>query len=159
MTDIDMQKTEAVTRIAASIGGHQPVKREGLPGSTCRNMVCAAQGTILLTLGDIHRHQAVVAVNDLLSTLRFDREIDLDEVGVSSEEMEDDFTFGLLTDLLDASPAGRSYADRIARKKSILTGTGRGSAVVGGDSLGLFARFLPADENQGPSADPEQPES
>lgn len=116
-TDLDIQKTEAVTRIAESIGSHQPVKREGLPGSACRNHVCAAQGTILLTRADIHRHQAVVAVNDLLSGLRFDREFDLGEEGLSDEEIEGDFTFELLTDLLDASPTGRSYADRSARRK------------------------------------------
>lgn len=128
MTDLDMQKTDAVTKIAESIGSHQPVKREGLPGSTCRNHVCAAQGTILLTRADIHRHQSVVAVNDLLSALRFDREMDLDEDGTSGQDFEDDFTYSLLTDLLDASPAGRSYADRIARRKPVLDGAGRGSS-------------------------------
>lgn len=114
-TDLDFEKMQAVRQIAASIGSHQPVKRDGLPGSTCRNDVCAAQGTIFLTRGDIYRHQSTVAVNDLLHFLRFDREIDLADSGVAKADMEQDFTYSALTDLLDATPAGRSYAERTAR--------------------------------------------
>lgn len=114
-SDLDFEKMQAIRRIADSIGGHQMVKREGLPGSTCRNHVCAEKGTIFLTRGDIYRHQSSVAVNDLLSFLRSEREYDLADAGVSDEAMEEDFTFSALTDLLDATPAGRSYADRKAR--------------------------------------------
>jgi hypothetical protein len=119
LPDLDIEKTDAVRNIANSIGSHQPVKRDGLPGFTCRNRVCASKGTILLTLGEIHNHQSVVAVNDLLSSLRFDRIMDLEEADVPIDAMEDDFTFSVLTDILDATPAGRSYADREARRQRL----------------------------------------
>lgn len=119
-SELDEQKMQAVRQIASSIGSHQPVKREGLPGHTCRDRVCAEQGTIFLTRADFYRHQSLVAVNDLISFLRFDRIMDLEENDVPTEDMEDDFTFSLLTDLLDATPAGRSYADRSARKKTVI---------------------------------------
>lgn len=114
-SDLDFEKMQAVRQIAASIGAHQMVKRDGLPGSTCRNPVCAEKGTIFLTRGDIYRHQSVVAVNDFLAFLRFDREMDLADEGVPKADMEQDFTYSALTDLLDATPAGRSYAERTAR--------------------------------------------
>lgn len=117
LSDLDEQKLGAIRRIAESIGRHQPVEREGLPGATCRNRVCAQKGTIFLTRADIHRHQAMVGVNDLLGSLRFDRILDLEEADVPVDAMEDDFTFSALTDLLDAVPEGRSYADRRARQQ------------------------------------------
>jgi hypothetical protein len=118
LNELDEQKLSAIRRIAESIGRHQPVERDGLPGATCRNRVCAEKGIIFLTRADIHRHQAMVAVNDLLGSLRFDRILDLEEADVPVEEMEDDFTFSALTDLLDAVPEGRSYADRRARQEA-----------------------------------------
>lgn len=118
-SQLDVQKQDAVRRLAESIGSHQPVKREDGPGWTCRNLICAGKGIIFLTLGDRYRHQSVVAVNDLLSGLRFGREIDLGEEGVSGQDMEADFTYSLLTDLLDAAPAGRSYAERTSRSASV----------------------------------------
>lgn len=114
-SDLDFEKMQAVRQIASSIGAHQMVKRDGLPGSTCRNAVCSEQGTIFLTRAQMYQHQSVVAVNDFLSFLRFDREIDLTDEGVAPEDMEQDFTYSVLTDLLDAIPAGRSYAERTAR--------------------------------------------
>ncbi|ACL42218.1 hypothetical protein Achl_4267 (plasmid) [Pseudarthrobacter chlorophenolicus A6] len=118
-SELDVQKQDAVRRIAESIGSHQAVRREDGPGWTCRNVLCASKGLVLLTLGDRYRHQSIVAVNDLLSTLRFDREIDLSEDGVPEDKMDADFTYSLLTDLLDAAPAGRSYAERMARSASV----------------------------------------
>jgi hypothetical protein len=118
-SELDEQKLAAIRKIAESIGSHQPVKRDGLPGLACRNHVCAAQGTIFVTRGDLYRHQSSVAVNDLLSALRFDREFDLADEGATDADMEKDFTFSVLTDLLDAEPAGRSYADRRARAESL----------------------------------------
>ncbi|QOD06047.1 hypothetical protein [Pseudarthrobacter sp. BIM B-2242] len=114
-SELDEQKMLAVRQIAGSIGSHQPVKREGLPGHTCRDRVCAEKGTLFLTRGDFYRHQSVVAVNDLIAYLRFDRELDLADEGVTKDAMDTDFTHSLLTDILDATPAGRSYAERAAR--------------------------------------------
>ncbi len=114
--ELDQQKRDAVRLIADSIGRHRPVRREGLPGSTCSNAVCAATGVIFLTRAAVAGHQAVVAVNDYLASLRFTREGELDEQGTAPGAMEDDFTFSLLTDLLDAHPAGRTYAERMARR-------------------------------------------
>lgn len=114
-SDLDLEKMQAVRQIASSIGAHQMVKRDGLPGSTCRNAVCAEKGTIFLTRAQIYQHQSIVAVNDFLSFLRFDREMDLTDEGVAKTDMEQDFTYSVLTDLLDATPAGRSYAERTAR--------------------------------------------
>lgn len=114
-SDLDLEKMQAVRQIAASIGAHQMVKRDGLPGSTCRNPVCAEKGTIFLTRAQMYQHQSVVAVNDFLAFLRFDREIDLADEGVARADMDQDFTYSALTDLLDATPAGRSYAERTAR--------------------------------------------
>lgn len=136
LNELDEQKLSAIRRIAESIGGHQPVEREGLPGATCRNRVCASKGTLFLTRADIHRHQAMVAVNDLLGSLRFDRILDLEESGVPVDAMEDDFTFSALTDLLDAVPEGRSYADRSARKKTAIES--------GWDSAAADPRLAPA---------------
>lgn len=117
LNELDEQKLSAIRRIAETIGRHQPVEREGLPGATCRNRVCASKGTVFLTRADIHNHQAMVAVNDLLGSLRFDRILDLEEADVPVDAMEDDFTFSALTDLLDAVPEGRSYADRKSRQQ------------------------------------------
>lgn len=124
--DLDEQKTSAVHRISDSIGQHQPVKREGLPGWNCRNHICAEKGIIFVTRKSLHDHQAIVAVNDLLSSLRFEREYDLEDAGVAETDLEKDFTYSALTDILDAAPAGRSYADRRARQEAA-----EGSAMEG----------------------------
>ena len=118
-SELDEQKMRAVRQIATSIGSHQPVKREGLPGFTCRDRVCAEKGTIFLTRAQLYGHQSAVAVNDLIAHLRFDRELDLADEGVSKDAMDADFTHSLLTDILDATPAGRSYAERSARISSV----------------------------------------
>jgi hypothetical protein len=117
-TPLDEQKQSAIRCISDSIGKHQFVKRDGLPGFTCRNHICAAQGTIFLTLKNCYDHQAIVVANDLLSSLRFDRGWDLRDAGVVEEDMDEDFTYSVLTDILDAEPAGRSYADRRAREEA-----------------------------------------
>ncbi|WP_427019332.1 hypothetical protein ACQCSX_22510 (plasmid) [Pseudarthrobacter sp. P1] len=56
-------RDRALDSIVRSIASHQPVKREGQVGSTCRNPFC--RGVIFLTLNDRYRHQAVVLANDL----------------------------------------------------------------------------------------------
>lgn len=114
-TELDEQKQSAVRTISDSIGKHQFVKREGFLGFTCRDHVCASKGTVFLTLKDRYDHQAIVAVNDLLSSLRWDRGYELEDEGVAEADLDEDFTYSLLTDILDATPAGRSYADRMAR--------------------------------------------
>lgn len=125
-TELDEQKTTAVRTISDSIGKHQFVKREGFLGFTCRDHVCASKGTVFLTLKDRYDHQAIVAVNDLLSSLRWDRGWDLEDQGVAEADLEKDFTYSVLTDILDAAPAGRSYADRRARQEAA-----EGSAMEG----------------------------
>lgn len=121
-SELDEQKTSAVRRISESISSHQPVKRADLPGWNCRNHICAEKGIIFVTRKSLHDHQAIVAVNDLLSFLRFDRGWDLEDQGVEEADREKDFTYSVLTDLLDAAPAGRSYADRRARQEALAGG-------------------------------------
>jgi hypothetical protein len=117
-TPLDEQKTAAIRSISDSIGTHQFVKREEGLGYTCRNRVCADNGTIFLTLKNRYDHQAIVAVNDLLSSLRWSRGYDLHDEDVPEDDFEKDFIYSLLTDILDAEPAGRSYADRRAREEA-----------------------------------------
>lgn len=120
--ELDEQKTAAVHRISDSIGQHQPVKREGLPGWNCRNHICAEKGIIFVTRKSLHDHQAIVAVNDLFSSLRFERGYELGDEGAAEADLDKDFTYSLLTDILDATPAGRSYADRRARQEALTAG-------------------------------------
>lgn len=135
-TELDEQKQSAVRRIADSIGSHQPVKRDGLPGWTCRNHVCAGKGTIFVTRKNLYDHQSIVAVNDLLSSLRFSRGYDLEDAGVKEAALEEDFTYSVLTDLLDATPAGRSYADRRARQEATAVRSAMEAAEADSDAFG-----------------------
>jgi hypothetical protein len=134
-TPLDEQKQSAIRSISDSIGKHQFVKREGI-GFTCRDHVCASKGTIFLTLKDRYDHQALVAVNDLLSSLRWDRGYDLEDAGVPEEDREKDFTYSLLTDILDAVPAGRSYADRRARQEATAVRSAMEAAEADSDAFG-----------------------
>lgn len=67
MTDDYTPRARALDRIARSLAEHQPVKREGAVGSTCRNRAC--NGVIFVTLNDRYNHQAVVLANDLQADL------------------------------------------------------------------------------------------
>lgn len=134
--EVDEQKQSAVRRISDSISSHQPVKRADLPGWNCRNHVCAEKGIVFVTRKNLHDHQAIVAVNDLLSSLRFDRGYDLGDEGVEEADLEKDFAYSVLTDILDAAPAGRSYADRRARQEATAVRSAMEAAEADSDAFG-----------------------
>jgi hypothetical protein len=83
-------RMRALERIARSLSEHQPVRREGGVGSTCRNLAC--KEVIFLTLNDRYSHQAVVLVNDLQADLDWCLQIlreDAEEEGreITEEEL------------------------------------------------------------------------
>lgn len=92
----------ALDRISRSIAEHQPVRREGAVGSTCRNPLC--NGVIFLTIKDRYNHQAVVLANDLQRDRDFYMEMLREEAHEEGREFTPDDLAGVLSDFLILAP-------------------------------------------------------